>query len=269
MINFVVALTSEARPLIEHYKMCLCQDTHGFRVYATDTVRLVITGMGKVQAAAGTAYLASFGPHFGRAWLNIGIAGHRRLAAGTGTFAQKITDQATKVSWYPPLIADMPGVGVHVTTYDKPITSYPAETVCEMEAAAYYSVAARFSPGEVVQCYKIISDNRFNSVSELTPSRVEHLIGDHMREVDGLLESLCDLTEDLLQSVQNQPEFVQFIERWHFTVSQKAQLREVLRKARARGAQEILRVEQWQHCGSASQVLSEIELYLKSSPVTL
>ena len=269
MVNFMVALTSEARPLIEHYKMSLLQNAHGFQLYTRDSMRLVITGMGKVHAAAGTAYLASFDPHSRRAWLNVGIAGHHSLAEGTFTFAQKITDQATKKSWYPPQIIGIPGVGAHITTYDEPVTSYPGETVCEMEASAYYAVATRFSPGEVVQCCKIISDNRLIKTSDLTPQRVEQLVGEHVGEVDSLIQSLSELAKDLVRCDQDQPELLQFIERWHFTISQKVQLREALRKLMARNAEKMLQVEQWQHCGSAKHVLSEIERYLKSQPVTL
>ena len=268
MINFVVALASEARPLVEHYKLSLLQRAPGFRIYASDTVRLVVTGVGKVHAASGTAYLAGLDPHLDQVWLNIGIAGHASLDAGTDTFALKISDRATGRNWYPPQTVNMPGVGAHITTYDTPIVSYPAESVCEMEASAYYSVATRFSSGEVVQCYKIISDNKTTSVSELTATKIVHLISDHVNEIDDVAQSLYGLTEQLLKS-ENQLELDQFFERWHFTVSQQVQLREALRKVRARNAREVLGVEQWRHCDSARHVLSEIELYLKSLPITL
>ncbi|MDJ0955569.1 MAG: hypothetical protein QNI91_01850 [Arenicellales bacterium] len=194
MINFVVALASEARPLIEYYKLSLLHHTHGFRIFAAENVRLVITGVGKVPAAAGTAYLAGFDPHLDQVWLNIGIAGHRSLDAGTATFALKITDQATGRSWYPPQTVDMPGMGAHVTTYDTPIVSYPVDIVCEMEASAYYSVATRFSSGEFVQCYKIISDNISTSVSDLTAGNVASLVSDHVNDIDDIAQSLQGLS---------------------------------------------------------------------------
>lgn len=268
MINFVAALASEARPLIEHYKLSSLQRAHGFRIYSSDVTRLVVTGVGKVNAAAGTAYLAGFDPHGDQAWLNIGIAGHRSLDVGTATFALKITDQATGRNWYPPQTLDMPGVGAHVTTYDTPKVSYPEEIVCEMEASAYYSVATRFSSGEVVQCYKIISDNKATSVSELTAGNVARLISDHVNEIDDIAQSLQDLTDQLPRS-EGQYQFDQFVERWHFTVSQQVMLREAIRKARARQAEGILDAEQWKHCSSAREVLSDIDIHLKSLPVTL
>ena len=268
MINFVVALASEARPLIEHYNLSLLQRAHGFRIYASDAARVVVTGVGKVNAAAGTAYLAGFCPHGGQAWLNIGIAGHRSLDTGTATVALKITDRATGRNWFPPQTVDMPGVGAHVTTYDTPVVSYPAEIVCEMEASAFYSVATRFSSGEVVQCYKIISDNKTTSVSELTAWNVASLVSDHVNEIDGIAQSLRDLTELLLRS-EGKLEYDQFVERWHFTVSQQVMLREAIRKARVRRIEEILDIEQWKHCGSAREVLSDIHIHLESLPVTL
>ena len=268
MINFVVALASEARPLIERYKLSLLRQASGFRIYAADTVRLVVTGVGKVNAAAGTAYLAGFAPDLDQAWLNIGVAGHRNLDVGTATYALKVTDQATSRNWYPPQAVDIPGVGAHITTYDTPMVSYPAELVCEMEASAYYSVATRFSSGEVVQCYKIISDNKSSSVSKVTAGAVTSLVSDHVEAIDGIAHSLQDLTKQFPR-FGFQFEFDQFVERWHFTVAQQVQLRGMLRKARARDATEALGVERWRHCDSARHVLSEIELYLKSLPVRL
>ena len=270
MINFVVALASEARPLVEHYELSLLQLAHGFRIYAADTVRLIVTGMGKISAAAGTAYLASFDPHLDQVWLNVGIAGHHSLDAGTATFALKITDQATGKNWYPPQTVAIPGIGVHVTTYDTPMISYPAEVVCEMEASAYYSVATRFSSGELVQCFKIISDNKLTSVSNLTAKKVACLISDHVNEIDDVGQSLhCLAKEEIVKTDQECLKFNQFVQRWHFTVTQQVMLREVLRKARARQAEEILDIEQWEHCGSAREVLSDIDIYLKSLPVAI
>ena len=264
----MVALASEARPLIEHYRLSSLRHACGFRIYAADSVRLVVTGMGKVNAAAGTAYLAGFDPHLDQAWLNIGIAGHRSLNVGTATFALKVTDQATGRNWYPPQAVDMPGMGAHVTTYDTPMVSYPAEFVCEMEASAYYSVATRFSSGEVVQCYKIISDNKSSPVSELTAGTVTSLVRDHVNTIDGIAQSLQGMTKQLPR-LAFQRELDQFVERWHFTVAQQVQLRDMLRKARALGATEALGLERWRHCENASHVLTEIELYLDSLPVRL
>lgn len=195
MTNLVVALPSEARPLIKFYDLEVRPGARGFPVYAKDDLRLVVTGVGKIQAAAGTAYLAGFEQNQGRSWLNVGIAGHCSLPTGTVTFAHKITDYATNRSWYPPKIIDMPGAGAHITTYDHPVADYPTSVVCEMEAAAFYSVATRFSSGELVQCCKIISDNTLFHANGLTPDLIEDLISAHIQSVDSVVQALRSLID--------------------------------------------------------------------------
>ena len=77
MINFVVALASEAKPLISHYGLTLQSHRRGFPLYAGTDLRLVVTGIGRVRVAAGTAFLAGSNSDASGPWLNIGIAGHR------------------------------------------------------------------------------------------------------------------------------------------------------------------------------------------------
>lgn len=263
----VVALSSEAKPLIEYYGLTLLEN-RGFSVYGNDHFRLVVTGMGKVRAAAGTAYLASLSRDQDDPWLNVGIAGHRHLPIGTATFAHKITDQATGRSWYPPQIIRIPGKGAHVTTYDQPVSSYPEVEVCEMEAAAFYAVATRFSSAELVQCWKIISDNSLNHVADLNAERVTHLLADHVEDIDGIARALRRLRGDGKQFCK-EINVKQYYDQWHFTVTQRVQLQEVLRKISILGPVEMLEAKRWQHCDCAKNVLAELHRYLNSLPVTL
>lgn len=198
MMNLVVALSTEARPLIDHYRMVRCNDIRGFRVYAAGALRLVVTGVGKVNAAAGTAYLAGLASCSERAWLNIGIAGHRSLSAGTGAHADKISDRASGRNWYPSQVVAMPGLGVGVETHDQPVTEYPPDFVCDMEASAFFCTASRFNTVKLVQCYKVVSDNGSNSIHQLTPAAVVELIGDQLENIDDAINSLQDLASDLL-----------------------------------------------------------------------
>ena len=270
MIKLVVALASEARPLVEHFDLARRGGKGGFHIFTGNEAALVVTGIGKVNAAAGSAYLAGFVPGEDQAWLNIGIAGHETFSPGTGTHASRITDNTTGRSWYPPKIVRMPGLGVHITSYDQPVTHYPPVMACEMEASAFYSVATRFSPGEIVQCYKIVSDNSEESKAGITPASVENLINDHLAAIDGFAASLVELAGQLLPAdCLYREELNELRERWHFTVTQTVQLGESLRKMVVRGVGEKIRLRHWQHCVNAKQVLAEMESLLKSLPVVL
>jgi nucleoside phosphorylase len=193
MINLVVALNSEAGPLVRHYRMSRHRETSGYRVYARDDMRLVVTGVGKMNAAGGVAYLGGRDPGLNRAWLNVGLAGHECLAVGTGIVAHKITDRMHARSWYPRQADDFPGIGGHVVTYDHAITDYPPSAVCEMEAAAFYFIAKRFSGGELIQCYKVVSDNAANGIAAVSPALARELIGDNLNNIDGIVSRISDL----------------------------------------------------------------------------
>ena len=99
-----------------------------------------------------------------------------------------------------------------------------------------------------------------SSVSNLTAKKVACLISDHVNEIDDIGQSLHGLAKEEIVKT-DQERLNQFVQRWHFTVTQQVMLREVLRKARARQAEEILDIEQWEHCGSAREVLSDIDIY--------
>jgi len=193
MINLVVALKSEAAPLVRHYGMSRDRDASGFRVYATDDMRLVVTGVGKMNAAGGVAYLGGRDSASGRAWLNVGLAGHECLAVGTGTVAHKITDRMHGRSWYPIHVEDFPGISAHVVTDDRAIAEYPPSAVCDMEAAAFYAMARRFSGGELIQCYKVVSDNAASGIATVSATLARDLIGDNLKNIDAIVSRLSDL----------------------------------------------------------------------------
>ena len=63
MLNFVVALPCEARPIISHFGLQALDSPAGFRLYNRERMRLIVSGAGKIPAAAATAYAgATLGP---------------------------------------------------------------------------------------------------------------------------------------------------------------------------------------------------------------
>ena len=71
-------------------------------------MRLIVAGKGKCAAAAACAYLQGLEPKSKHIWLNLGIAGHGSLRVGEPILAHKVTDAATNVAWYPPLLSTPP-----------------------------------------------------------------------------------------------------------------------------------------------------------------
>lgn len=269
MINLVVALAAEARPLVRHFGLSQDRDARGFRVYASGEVRLVVTGVGKLNAAAGVAFLGGMDCTSNQAWVNVGVAGQRDFAIGTGVVALRITDHAASCNWYPPRAANLPGVASQVTTFDAPVERYPESTVCDMEASAFFGFATRFSCGELVQCYKVISDNDSTGVAAVEAAMAEELVAGKLGEIG----ELCSTLEALAQVVSGDDRIgvhlEQYVATWRFTASQRILLREMLRRLTVRGPADKLPARSWGHCRSAGSLLTDIQGYLDALPVRL
>lgn len=190
MINLIVALAGEARPLVRHFRLSRERDCRGFRVYAAGGMRLIVTGVGKLNAAAGVGYLAGTDRRRDQVWLNIGLGGHRDLEVATGVVAAKITDDGARRSWLPPRIHGMPGRASAVTTFDGPVEDYPPDTVCDMEASAFIGTARRFSAAGLVQSYKVVSDNAATGIVAADASVAEDLIGARLAEIEAICRIL-------------------------------------------------------------------------------
>ena len=85
MIHFVVALPAEGKPLIDRYGLRRRTLRSDYPIYEGNDITLIVSGIGKVAAAAATACLhASTNDHRPGVWLNVGIAGHSQRPVGDG-----------------------------------------------------------------------------------------------------------------------------------------------------------------------------------------
>ena len=76
LINLVTALPSEAKPIASRLDLEPAHVNCGFPVYRRNGVALIVSGPGKVNAAAATALLHAFaGCPRDAVWVNAGIAG--------------------------------------------------------------------------------------------------------------------------------------------------------------------------------------------------
>ena len=270
MINLVVALVTEARPLIEHFSLRERNDARGFRIYEGDDMRLVISGLGKTAAAAGTAYLGGFAAAgANEAWLNVGAAGHANLSIGDGVHALRVSDDATGRNWYPPQIVGLPGTGSTFLTVDQPEHDYSKDLVYEMECAAFYPTALHFSVRELVQSYKIISDNSQEPAHTVNKKKVRELVCDHIDHIGDIARELSALAQELQNTAPKLADFDHFVGRWHFTVAQEHELRSVLQQWAARAPERPVWDETINRCPSARSVLAELKERIDGMPVKL
>lgn len=189
MIGLVVALEAEARPLRERLRLRADTMAHGFRVYRDEHRLLIVSGVGRVHAAAAVGYLAAaYNPTI---WLNIGLGGHRSRPLGEIVLAHAI--RCGERHWYPPPVFEPPCPTATVTTADRPEILYPDDCVYEMETAGFYSTACRFTSAELIQVLKVISDNAERPPDNLKPAEAAALIDAQTDTVLSVIERLRTL----------------------------------------------------------------------------
>ncbi len=268
MIRFVVALPAEARPLIERYR--LRRRANGpFPVYENDAAALIVSGVGRAKAAAATKCLHALAGGRAAAWLNVGIAGHGERPRGEAVLAHRIRDDASARNWYPPLLFDAPCASASVLTVARPLPGYPADWVLDMEAAAFYEAACRVATAELVQVLKVVSDNAAHPAARLRAKTVERLIGDALPLTDAVVAALRGLASALPCAPIDEAALVPFLERWHFTISERHQLRRLLERWRVLAPEQDPWCEALAQARHGAEVLRRVERKLRAQPVRL
>ena len=188
MIQLVVALPAEARPLVSHLALERDSEPSRFKIYRRDDIALVLSGIGRAGAAAAAEHLfAHTGERRDAFWLNVGVAGHATREVGEPILAHKVVEAASGRSWYPQWVLDRPCATGEVRTVDRVEEAYPLDALYDMEASGFFRAASRFATVELVQAQKVVSDNRAQGTTEITARRVEVLIEGSLGVVDELI----------------------------------------------------------------------------------
>jgi len=225
MINFVVAMQTEANPLIDYYKLKPEKNSR-FPVYSSEHVALIISGIGRNMASAATAFLAA--TRSVPVLINVGIAGHPSKALGSLMAANKITEAASGKSWFPVHIKSSVDTE-HLTTFDRVQTSYQTDCLHEMEASGFYETALRFSIAELAHSIKIVSDNEEYPVESLERSQIEGLVTGNLFEISVFAEHLCQLASEI-QAIDSEYLVNQYQKLWKFSATQQHQLKRLLQR---------------------------------------
>ncbi len=270
MIHFVIALLPEAQPLIDYYHLKALPNSEPFKVYEGDDKRLIVSGVGKVQSASAATFLHVFsGGLRNQIWMNVGIGGHVSHNLSEGILAHKITDQVSGESWYPPIAFETPCPTEAVLTVEQPETHYQGPWIYEMEAAGFYSAATRFSTAELVQCFKIVSDNSQSSTKKVSPALAKRLIGNNLQTIDTILKHTTKLADELAPLEAAPLEFQKFMDRWHFTVSEQHYLWRLLKRIETLMPKTMIWSDEVQGLKKAKEVFEFLEEKINSLPVTL
>lgn len=242
-VNIVVAHALEAKALIPMLHLQPFQTTSRFVQYGnSNNLHLIVSGIGRAAMEAAITDLSQQQANEEgqiRAWLNIGIAGHSQAPLGGAWLGNKITCQVSGVSAYPPqLIAHIDSGAV--ITVDEPERTYPEDAAYEMEAFSFFEQATKYSTAELVQVFKIISDNLENPIEKLDFKNVPNWIGLQQEQIILLISKMSSLVGEYNDSNRIPEVYRDLCSRMHLTVNQKLQLRRLCLRYKALGLESDL-----------------------------
>lgn len=228
-VHLLIALPCEAKPIVNQFRLKRLMNEQAFTIYARDKLTLTVSGIGKNSMAAAVAYThLLFGKQPNSVWLNIGVAGHRDHPIGRPFLAEKIVDADSKQSHYPVFTIHHPCPTLPLITFSSPQSNYPENSLCDMEASAFFEVASRFSTAELIQSLKIVSDNRENNHEKVSPKQVSLLIEKAHALIEKIINNFSELASTLPKIDKQIPK--EIFNRWHFTVSEQKQLSDLLQR---------------------------------------
>ena len=243
-VNIVVAHALEAKALIPMLHLQPFDTTSRFVQYGnSNNLHLIVSGIGRAAMEAAITDLSQQQANEEgqiRAWLNIGIAGHSQAPLGGAWLGNKITCQVSGVSAYPPqLIAHIDSGAV--ITVDEPERTYPEDAAYEMEAFSFFEQATKYSTAELVQVFKIISDNLENPIEKLDFKNVPNWNGLQQEEIILLISKMSSLVGEYNDSNRIPEVYRDLCSRMHLTVNQKLQLRRLCLRYKALGLESDLK----------------------------
>lgn len=223
MLIITIALEVEAKPLIEALNLKNLPDKK-FKIFKNENIFLIITGIGKINSAIATTYIASMFPNKIKAFLNIGIAGHASLHIGQIVFINKIF--SLKNQFLSDLIEiDFPSKTLF--SVDTPKKDYEDDFVYDMEGVGFLEAALKFTFIDLIYSLKIISDNKFSSLEEISKEKVENLINQNLDEIKEFIKKLLILKAHLKSKEFELPAFFKNL---HLTSYEQNELKDLVCK---------------------------------------
>ncbi len=248
------ALAAEARPIIEYYELQQITSKYGFKLYGLKpakhqkiaetsmVVNVLVTGVGKINMAAALMWVQQL--CMPRAFINHGIAGHDSADIGEIFLINKVFDEARGKSYYPSINFSWKGNAHQLKTVDTPSDEYHDGYVYDMEASAFCDIVGRFVGTESAHILKVISDNSKQSYQHVSKQSLKENIQASMPALDKLIENL--LSAGFPESDNIQEVIRGMHEKWHITVAQEQQLRDVLLSTHVVEKNTGLKAPHWQ-----------------------
>lgn len=211
MIYLFTALYAEADLFIKKYHLEKNLENTRFQEFYQEEsgIRLTITGVGEIAAAAAVSSVCStYKPQKGDILLNIGTCA--RLAGNEGVFVcNKIIEQATGKTFYPDLLyrhdlweeAVVTGMMpcnweeyIKLVDSERLSVENSSENLYDMEAAAIYQAGSYFFAPHQMIFLKVVSDG--GKAKEVTKEKVKRCMEINQEILFDFLEKIFVITQE-------------------------------------------------------------------------
>lgn len=197
MIYIFSAFYAEAKSIIDHYglKKEKSPETVRFDVFANDSIRLVITGVGEINAAAA---VSNIGGAYGIApddeILNVGCGAgfSNETCLGSIFLGNKLTEQMTGRTFYPDMLMKTNLMECEIVTVARVLNEGCDSVVYDMEAAAVYQAAAFFVGPHRMHFIKLVSD----AGERIDQSKITGLFALQEEKICGYIDMLLSAGAD-------------------------------------------------------------------------
>ena len=223
MIYVMMALYQEAHGLIRELELKKNTAYAPFEVFDNESagIRLVVTGVGEIAAAAATAAVcARDGADAADFLVNIGCCAAANAGADSGCetvdsgmdsgygaahaaqigdlyVCHKITEQATGKTFYPDILYRHPWKERELVTGMQPLQRAAAHgALYDMEAAAVYQAGIRFFSPDRMLFLKVVSDFGIAGQERMTAEALTGLLEQHVKEVVAFLTNLREAADE-------------------------------------------------------------------------
>ena len=272
MIYVMMALYQEAHGLIRELELKKNTAYAPFEVFDNESagIRLVVTGVGEIAAAAATAAVcARDGADAADFLVNIGCCAaggcepaDRDMDSGYGAahasqigdlyVCHKITEQATGKTFYPDILYRHPWKERELVTGMQPLQRAAAHgALYDMEAAAVYQAGIRFFSPDRMSFLKVVSDSGVAGQERMTAETLAGLLEQHVKAVAGFLANLWKAAdeEEALRSggILQEDEAVleQIFAALHCSQTMRASARQYITYAALTGYDWKVELEEW------------------------
>ena len=183
MIHFIVATSSEARPIIDFYRLKK-KEVSNFVIYNNDAISLTISGIGKINAAMSITHtFHEFNQQKNNVWINLGLAGHKNKKIGDIFLVDKIIDNETQEKKYPIIIDNCKIEQQSCITFNKENFNY-TKSLYDMEVSGFFFGCEKYTIKEFIHSIKIISDNENKKITFSNKEVIKNLFIKRIEKID-------------------------------------------------------------------------------------